>query len=286
MDSNTIANLEGLKVVSFESRRGEEMAELIRRYGGDPIVSPSMREIPLSENSAALEFFREIDAGAIDLVIFLTGTGARILGEIATMHGSRENLISALARTTLLARGPKPASVLREWGLSPDIVVPEPNTWRDILAELDRQVIIKGRRVAVQEYGVTNVGFMAGLEARGAKVLRVPVYRWALPENTSPLRSAVREIVAGRVHIALFTNATQVDHLFRIAAEEGLGEKLRQALARVLIASIGPVCSEALEQFKLKPDLEPEHPKMGHFMVAVARNGRRLLEAKRNQNSP
>ena len=55
MDTNPRANLNGLKVVSFESRRAKEMAELIRRYGGEPVTAPSMREVPLSENRAALE---------------------------------------------------------------------------------------------------------------------------------------------------------------------------------------------------------------------------------------
>ena len=68
---------DGLRVVSFESRRANEMAELIRRYGGEPLVAPSMREIPLSENRAALEFLPEIEAGKFAMVIFMTGVGTR-----------------------------------------------------------------------------------------------------------------------------------------------------------------------------------------------------------------
>ena len=45
MTADTRENLRGFKVVSFESRRAKEMAELIRRYGGEPLVAPSMREI-------------------------------------------------------------------------------------------------------------------------------------------------------------------------------------------------------------------------------------------------
>ena len=37
--------LSGLRVVSFESRRSAEMAELIRNYGGEPIQAPSLREV-------------------------------------------------------------------------------------------------------------------------------------------------------------------------------------------------------------------------------------------------
>jgi len=257
------------------------MAELIRRYGGQPFVAPSMREIALSENRAALDFFHLLEAGKIDVVILLTGVGTRTLVQAVATHYSREQLAAAFRRATLVARGPKPVAALKELGLQPTISVPEPNTWREILSEIDLKAAIKGRRVAVQEYGVSNPELIGGLETRGATVLRVPVYRWALPEDTAPLRAAIRKVLDGQVDIALFTNATQVDHVFRVASEENLGQSLREAFGRVLIASVGPVCSEALGQFDLKADLEPEHPKMGHLIADLARRGPDFLEAKR-----
>lgn len=281
MESSPRSGLEGLRVVSFESRRAQEMAELIRNYGGEPLIAPSLREIPLSENSAAIDFIGQLEAGKFDVLILLTGVGTRTLVAAVASQYSCERVAAALQRVTLVARGPKPVAALKELGLTPNISVPEPNTWRDILSELDSKADIRGRRIAVQEYGITNRELIAGLEARGAKVVRVPVYRWALPEDTAPLRAAIRRIVDGQVDMALFTNATQVDHMFHVAVEEKLDPSLRQAFSRVLIASIGPVCSEALEHFGLKADLEPEHPKMGHLMAALGRHGRELLEAKR-----
>lgn len=281
MESSPRSGLEGLRVVSFESRRAQEMAELIRNYGGEPLIAPSLREIPLSENSAAIDFIGQLEAGKFDVLILLTGVGTRTLVAAVASQYSCERVAAALQRVTLVARGPKPVAALKELGLTPNISVPEPNTWRDILSELDGKADIRGRRIAVQEYGITNRELIAGLEARGAKVVRVPVYRWALPEDTAPLRAAIRRIVDGQVDMALFTNATQVDHMFHVAVEEKLDLFLRQAFSRVLIASIGPVCSEALEHFGLKADLEPEHPKMGHLMAALGRHGRGLLEAKR-----
>ena len=281
MEVNLKSSLKELRIVSFESRRAIEMAELIRNYGGEPFIAPSMREISLSENNAAIDFIGQLEAGKFDVLILLTGVGTRTLVAAVASQYSCERVAAALQRVTLVARGPKPVAALKELGLTPNISVPEPNTWRDILSELDSQADIRGRRIAVQEYGITNRELIAGLEARGAKVVRVPVYRWALPEDTAPLRAAIRRIVDGQVDMALFTNATQVDHMFHVAVEEKLDLSLRQAFSRVLIASIGPVCSEALEHFGLKADLEPEHPKMGHLMAALGRHGRELLEAKR-----
>jgi len=283
MVANTNTGLQGLRIVSFESRRAQEIGELIRRYGGEAVIAPSMREIPLSQNSAAIDFLRQLEAGKIDIVIFLTGVGTRALVEAVASEYPRETLAAALGRATLVARGPKPVAALKELGLQPAISVPEPNTWREILSELDSQFALQGRRVAVQEYGISNQEFLAALAERGAEVLRVPVYRWALPEDTRPLRSALHEVIDGRIDIALFTNATQITHLFQVAAEESLEEALRQACRRLVVASIGPVCSEALKHFGLNVDIEPEHPKMGRLVAVVAAQGPVLIKAKRER---
>ncbi len=280
------SSLEGLRIVSFESRRATEMAEIIRSYGGESFIAPSMREIPLSENSAATNFIAQLEAGSLDYLILLTGVGTRTLVAAVAGKYSPERVAAALQKTTLVARGPKPIAALRELGLKPAITAPEPNTWREILAELDRKTELRRRLVAVQEYGITNQALIAGLETRGARVVRVPVYRWSLPENTAPLRSAIRKILDGQVDIALFTNAIQVDHLFQLAKEDQSEQDLRQAFVQVLIASVGPLCTEALEHFGLSVDLEPDHPKMGRLVADLAQRGRDLLQLKRAQRPP
>src|SRR6266404_1761909 len=281
MESNLRSSLQGLKVVSFESRRAKEMAELIRRHGGEPIVAPSMCEVPLSENSAPLELFQRIEAGQIDLVILLTGVGTRTMVDALVIHYSRERIAALLGGVTVLTRGPKPVAALKELGLQPAFTAPEPNTWKELLAILDANVRPKGKRVALQEYGVTNQELLSGLEARGAEILRVPVYRWALPDDIAPLKAAIREIVAANADVVIFTSATQVENVFKVAQQDGLDTKLPNSLARALIVSIGPVCSEALARFGLKSDFEPAHPKMGFMIGELAQRGRELLEAKR-----
>jgi uroporphyrinogen-III synthase len=283
MDASSPANLQGLRVVSFESRRAKEMTELIRRHGGEPIVAPSMREVPLAENTAPLKLFQKLEAGQIDLVILLTGVGTRTMVEALAIRYSRERIAALLGSVTLLARGPKPVAALKELGLQPTITAPEPNTWKEVLAVLDSKIQLKGKRIAIQEYGITNQELLSELAARGAEIFRVPVYLWALPEDLGPLRAAIGEIKNGGADIVVFTSATQVEHVFKVAKDEGLDLDPQKAFAQVLIASIGPVCSEALHRFGLKADFEPEHPKMGHLIGELARRGRELLEEKCKQ---
>lgn len=281
MNSGSHFGLQGFRVISFESRRAKEMAELIRRHGGEPVIAPSMREVPLAENSAPLELLQKIEAHQVDLILLLTGVGTRTMVDAAAIHYSREQVAALLGSVPLLARGPKPVAALKELGLKPALTAPEPNTWKEILAVLDLHVQLKGKRIAVQEYGVTNQKLLFGLQTRGAEILRVPVYRWALPEDISPLQSAIREIVGAKADIVVFTSAIQVENVFQVAQLDQLDTELAQSLARTALISVGPVCSEALARFGLKPAFEPEHPKMGFMIGQLAQSAQQLLDAKR-----
>lgn len=280
MESQSRASLGGLRVVCFESRRAKEMAELIRRYDGEPIVAPSMREVPLSENRAALELLPAIEAGGFDLVILMTGVGTKALHEILRTQFAQERIVAALKTVQLIARGPKPVAALKELGLQAALTVPEPNTWREILSTLDGAVELRGKRVALQEYGVANPELLAALEQRGAAVTAIPIYRWALPEDLAPLRRAIEKIGAGGAEVALFTNGAQVDHLLQIAALDKNEGALRQGLKKIVVGSVGPVCSQVLRQFGIEPDIEPTHPKMGSLIAEVAARAGDLLAKK------
>ena len=281
MERESAASLKGLRVVSFESRRAKEMAELIRRYGGEPIVAPSMREVPLSENRAALELLPQLEAGQFDLLILMTGVGTRTLNETLLTRHSQDRIRAAFQKAQLIARGPKPLAVLKELGLQAAISIPEPNTWHEILTTLESSRDISGKRIAIQEYGIPNKELIAALQARNATVVPIPIYRWALPEDLEPLRQAIEKLSRDEVDIALFTNATQVEHLFKVAGYDKADNSLRDAFKRVVIGSVGPVCTQVLEQFGLKPDIEPSHPKMGSLMAEVAGTARRLMAVKR-----
>ena len=261
----------GLRVLTLESRRALEMSRLIETYHGKPISAPAMREIPLVENSGALGLARELIAGAFDVVIFLTGVGARALLKVVEEDQRGEAFVQALRRVKVVARGPKPLAVLREWDVPVKLTAPEPCTWRQLVTCLEEMPGgIQGQRVVVQEYGVSNAEFLAALKERGAIVQTVAVYRWALPSDTSPLRDAVSALVNRQVDIALFTTGVQATHLFEVAETMGQAEKLRFAMADIFVASIGPTTSETLHSFGIQVDLEPSHPKMGVLVKEAA----------------
>lgn len=276
-----------LRICSFESRRGSEMKSLIERNGGVATIAPSMREIPLDDNPAAFAFADELFAGKIDVTLFMTGVGATALVESLETRYSRTEIFAALEKSIIVVRGPKPTVVLRGWGVRIDHRAPEPNTWREVVGVFDSAIPLKDRRVAVQEYGLPSVEMYRAFEARGASVLPVPVYRWALPIDTEPLRSAIQQTIKGEHDVVMFTSAQQLSNVQQIAEELGLRDEWRHAVNdRCVVASIGPTCTEALRADGLRVDLEPTHPNMGALVKETLQQSRSLKHSSRELHGP
>ena len=281
MSESQEPNFSQLRVAAFESRRADDMSNLIERCGGQPSVSPSMREVPLSDTAGAVDFAHRLITGGIDAVIFLTGVGVRQLLEQVEKHIERQRFLDAVSDIVTVARGPKPVAALRELGITPSIQVPEPNTWREVLQTLDEQRPVANMHVGLQEYGLTNPSLIAGLEARGATVHRVRVYEWDLPTDVGPLEENVRGIAAGNFDVALFTSGQQVHNVLKLAQRLGLEDDFRRECGRLVVASIGPTTTEVLRATDLPVDLEPEHPKMGHLVLSAAKECHAILARKR-----
>ena len=271
----------GLTVVTFESRMAVEIARLIERHGGVPLVTPALREIPLDDNSAALKFGVQLTTERVDMLILLTGVGTTAMFDLLKTRYPWSSIVAALKQTALVARGPKPVAALKALGLQPTLTVPEPNTWIDLISTLDEYRPVKRLRVAVQEYGVSNPDLLEALKQRGAEVFQVPIYRWALPEDLGPLRQALNNIIDGKAPVLLITNAAQVDHVMQVLEKDGKVEPFRAALKKMVVASIGPTASERLRHHEWPIDLEPSHGKMGVLVKETSEKARTTLYGKR-----
>lgn len=271
----------GMTVASFESRMATEIARLIERYGGRPLVAPVLREVLLEDNPVVREFGARLMDGRVDVLILLTGVGTTTLFDLLKTRDPWSSIVTALRQTVIVARGPKPIAALKAVGLQATLTVPEPNTWVDLMSTVDQYGSVNGKRVAVQEYGVSNPDLLNALEQRGAEVLPVPIYKWALPEDLEPIRHAFDEIIAGRVNVVLITNAAQVDHVMRVLEQDGKVEVFQAALKKMVVASIGPTASERLRHYSWPVDFEPSHPKMGILVKEVSEQALKVLHQKR-----
>lgn len=259
---------DGLNVLSLESRRAKEIATLISRHGGIPFVAPSVKERPLEDHGIAFHFLEQLESGEFDLLICMTGVGIAFLRQVIETRFPVERLADALRGVTIISRGPKPVPLLRAMSVPVHVTVPEPNTWREVVEAVTNR---PERRIAVQEYGRPNDEMTEALQALGAVVTPVALYRWELPEDVEPLREAVRDLAARKFDVVLFTSSIQLDHLFHIAGELHLEDEVRDVLrTHVAIASVGPVMTSALLAQGFQPSLIPEHPKMGALVKAAA----------------
>ena len=271
-----------IRLVSLESRCASDLAGLLDRAGFEVLTAPSMQEVPLTDQSEALAFAGRMVAPDYDLLVLMTGVGLRMLLDVAQTRFSRDEILAGLASRPIACRGPKPVAVLKEFSLRPQVVAPEPNTYRELLSALDAWESLRDKRVVVQEYGQPNPDFDAGLVARGALVEKVPIYAWALPDDLSPLQDAVKRLCEGEADGVVLTSQQQLHHLFTVAERDQRKEALIEALrSRVLVASIGPITSEALRAHGIAPDIEPAHGKMGHLAKALREQAADALAKKR-----
>jgi uroporphyrinogen-III synthase len=272
----------GLRVLSFESRRAQEIAQLIRNNGGEPVVAPSTREVQ-TPNEDEQRLIRGILQHEFDGIIFMTGVGSRALVQASESICTRDEFLAALRQTRVIVRGPKPAAVMREFNVPVALTVPEPNTWHEIVKALDEnpeKVPLKGKRIAVQEHGEPSPDLYSALRDRGAEVVPARVYRWELPEDIEPLKQAIRNLTAHAIDVVMFTSSVQYVHAAQIAAELGLSNEFAKALSEMLVTSIGPTTSQTLRKNGVRVDLEPSHPKMGFLVKEAAEHSAKLIPTK------
>jgi uroporphyrinogen-III synthase len=289
-----------LRVLSFESRKATEMRSLIERHGGVPTIAPAMREVPLGMTPEIQTFVDRLSEGSLDLMILLTGVGAEALATAVETEHSRDWFLEQLQRVRIVVRGPKPFATLKKWGVRVDAKAPEPNTWYEVVQTVvslvadsaidgksisseDAPLPLSGLKIAVQEYGQPSTELYAELHKRGASVLPVPVYRWQLPEDISPVVAAIDGASRNEFDVTLFTTAQHIVHTVQIAESLGRRDVWLASLRRTVIASIGPTATERLEEYGLPVDIEPEHAHMGHLVRAAIDGARECLDVARRR---
>ncbi|MBC7785955.1 MAG: uroporphyrinogen-III synthase [Methylophilaceae bacterium] len=255
-------------IAILENRAGEQLADLVRKYGGTPFSAPALAEIPDIDSVLIDQLVSEWGAELPDIFIFQTGVGVKALFVTTDTLNITEKLLHILASSVVVVRGPKPTAVLRSRKVRIEFTAAEPYTTAEVLAELDKSSIAN-KRVVVQRYGDTNIELQTALAERGAKVTEVATYRWSLPENVQPMVDMMDALDADEIDVVCFTSASQVYNLFTVAEQLNRKEALQKGLNRSLIASIGPVCTVALSKHDIRVDIEPSPPKLGPFITAI-----------------
>ncbi len=260
--------MNGQTIAILESRLGAQLAELIAKRGGTPLRAPALAEIPDVDPQAIARLVREWQARPYAAAVFQTGVGTHALFRTTDGLELTGVLLELLAATKVVVRGPKPTAALRSRGVRIDLSARSPFTTAEVLDEL-AGLDLAAARVVVQRYGASNPELEHGLRSRGAEVMEIPTYRWALPEDTRPLSELIDALGRGAVSSVVFTSASQVHNLFAHAATLHKSATLADKLNETLVASIGPVSTAALAKFGVRAKLEADPPKLGPLVTAL-----------------
>ncbi|MGY1745958.1 uroporphyrinogen-III synthase [Blastococcus sp. SYSU D00695] len=246
-EDDGVLPLAGYTVAVTAARRAEELGALLERRGAQVVHAPAIRIVPLPDDAELGAATRAVLAAPVDLVVATTAVGFRGWLEAAGAWGLP--LVEHLRPARVLARGPKARGAIRGAGLV-DAWSPASESSAEVLEHLlsGAEGPLAGRRIAVQLHGDPLAELVAALRGEGAEVLTVPVYRWELPEDVTPVRRLVAQVADGEVDAVTFTSAPAAASLLQVADDLGRREELVAALRdRVLAVAVGPVTAAPLE---------------------------------------
>ncbi|NLE80756.1 MAG: uroporphyrinogen-III synthase [Rhodococcus sp.] len=276
----------GFTVGITASRRAEEFAALLTRRGANVVHAPAIRIIPLADDAELERVTREIIDNPPAIVVATTGIGFRGWMEAADGWGEAEQLTSALASTTLLARGPKAKGAIRAADLREEWS-PESESSAEVLDHLLEQGV-EGVRIAVQLHGATTEwepipDFCEALREAGADVIAVPVYRWTPLDDQAPMDRMIEMVTLGALDAVSFTSAPAVASMLTRAKATGMLEPMLHALrTRVLAVCVGPVTAAPLHELDV-PTTQPSRARLGalarHIIDELPRRSEKIRAA-------
>ncbi|GAA3910935.1 uroporphyrinogen-III synthase [Actinoplanes auranticolor] len=259
------ASLSGYTIGVTSDRRRDELAGLLENRGARVVIAPALRIVPIADDAELRAATRACLAQPPDIVLVNTGIGMRGWLEAAEGWGLAEPLRAVLARAYLVARGPKARAAIRSAGLQAQWS-PEGESYEEVVEHLTARGLA-GLTVAMQLHGESQPEYTEALEAAGARVVEVPVYRWAAPIDPAPLHRLVDLITGRLVDAVTFTSAPAVGALLR-AAGPGTEPLLESLRADVLTACVGPVTAAPLRRHDI-PVVTPARARLSALVRTI-----------------
>src|ERR1700682_5115493 len=259
-------------VAILDSRAGDRVPSLIRKYGGTPFLAPALAEVPDVDPERIRALIGDWESTPPDIFIFQTGVGTRAMFAGPHSMGLTPALLRVLEASKIVVRGPKPTAALGARKVRIDLSADDPFTTHEVLAQLREAHLeppLRGKRVVVQRYGETNRELEAALESEGAEVVEIATYRWAVPEDTARIARLIDALGRDEIDLVAFNSASQASNLFTVAERIDKEASLKQSLDRTLVASIGPVWSATLRKLAVRVDVEAKPPKLGPLIDAI-----------------
>jgi len=265
-----VGPLAGFKIGVTADRRADEQIRLLSSRGAECVHGEVIKTNPVDTVAALGSATEALIDDPPELVVLTTGLGVRGWLEAADSIHLGEQLRDVFASALLFARGPKAKGALATNGF--DIATDAPLArYADVIDTLCSRGV-SGSRVAVQLDGAGAADLCAAIEAEGADVVRVPVYKWSLPADCSAAERLVRSTAAGRIDAVTFTARPAVENFFEIASHIGLHDEVSEAFATGLAVPfcVGPVCAAGFTDIGLPEPMVPERFRLGAMVQQIS----------------
>jgi uroporphyrinogen III methyltransferase/synthase len=220
-------------LVTRTRQQASDLSRALAAQGADPVELPTIEIAPSVDEHELASVIAELRTSAYGWVVF---TSANAISLFMCHLRDADLDARAFGRARIAAIGPGTADALASHGLRADIV-PERFVAEGLLAAFAARVM-RGQRVLLPRAEGAREVIVEGLEAQGAHVHELTLYRAAVP--SPPDAEGLRRLRAGEIDVAMFASSSAVRNLV-----EMLGGDV-SPLRGVLIAAIGPITARAV----------------------------------------
>lgn len=244
--SELVPALSGCRILLTAQRRADELAAALRRRGAAVDCVATLGMVPHVDEARLLARTRELVERPADVLVVTTGIGFRSWLDTADAAGLADDLVTALERVRLVARGPKALGALQAAGLTADWVA-ESETSAEIVDLLLGEGVA-GQRIAVQHHGAGDDALDLALSGAGAEVVPLEVYRWGPPPDPEALARSALAVGDGDYDAVLFTSAPGASAWLAALDDARVTDRVRDRVSRgrLILAAVGPVTAEPL----------------------------------------
>jgi uroporphyrinogen III methyltransferase/synthase len=233
------------------------MAHRISRLAGEPVQFPAIQITDPDDYGPLDDSIGEISH--YDWIIFTSVNGVERF--FSRFFQLRED-IRTMAGPGIGAIGPVTASKLRALNLKVDILAKEFKA-EGLLAEFQRDEVY-GKRFLIPRAQEAREILPEGLEAMGAHVNVVPVYKTVSPEDND-IESVRGMLQKAQIDAITFTSSSTVTHFVEMLGLDSNPE----LLGATVLASIGPITSKTLERWGLGAHVEAKEYTMDGLVQAL-----------------
>ena len=255
--------------------QAEEAGKLIKEKGGVPYFIPAIEIKGLTNFAPVKNFVSELRTEQVDYVIFMSTNGVKYLFSAAETLKQSSQLKESLAKTFVIAVGPRTAQALEEEYRVHVSLVPLKYSSEGLIECLQGKEI-SGKTIRIPRTTGATPTLTEKLKEMGAQVEEVYVYESGLPVNQKLKDKFYQDLTSGKIDAVVFGSGLSAKNIFKMLTENAPMETLRGLInGKVATVAIGPTTAEALREMGIKVDVVPQDYLFEEALTALARHWER-----------